>query len=99
MLLSEKKTEQYTLHLSFLPTSNQLDQNIFNWKTLVLDVSVSNQISASLDLCTGVQGSILGPLLLSLYINDLPSVCPDVETQLYADDSHIGACQDKVNGS
>ena len=32
------------------------------------------------------QGSILGPLILSQYINDRPSVRPEVWIQLYADD-------------
>lgn len=33
------------------------------------------------------QGSILGPLLFILYINELPSVIPESFTTLYADDS------------
>lgn len=31
----------------------------------------------------------MGPLLFTLYINDLPSVCPDVNIQMYADDTVI----------
>lgn len=35
------------------------------------------------------QGSILGPILVSLYINDLPNVCKSINIQMYADDAVI----------
>jgi hypothetical protein len=47
-------------------------------------------MSSTRDICMGVpQGSILGPILFSLFINDLPRNIPDVKMVLYADDTNM----------
>ncbi len=53
-------------------------------------VSVDGQLSDSLPVTIGVpQGSILGPLLFLLYLNDLPSVTESCSVSLFADDTEM----------
>ena len=60
-------------------------------------VSVKSTLSQPHTIKSGVpQGSILGPLLILIYINDMPLFIKRINTMLYADDATISASGKRI---
>ena len=58
---------------------------------------VNGNLSDSLDINCGVpQGSLFGPLLFLIYINDLPNCLSEATPRMYADDTNITVVSDSV---
>lgn len=70
-----------------------LNEEAVNWFRSYLSdrqfqVVIDNQFSTKANITSGVpQGSILGPLLFILHMNDLPFHLTETEIDLYADDA------------
>lgn len=72
-----------------------MEENSLAWLTSYLTnrsqaVCVEDELSSPMPVFSGVpQGSILGPVLFILYINDLPSCIQFSNIMMYADDTVI----------
>ena len=93
----------YQILLSIMQNQFGIHDNELNWFTSYLtdreQVScVNNHISSRKSIRNGVpQGSILGPLMFLLYINDLPEYLRFTTPGLYADDTQIYASSDNYD--
>ena len=67
-----------------------IEDRELDWFSRSQVVTIGNELSSEMRINSGVpQGSILRPVLFSLYMNDLPSCIKDANTIMYADDTLI----------
>ena len=87
-LINHSKLLEKLEHYGISPVSLPLFASYLSDRTQT--VCISGKQSTSLPLRHGIpQGSILGPLLFSIYINDLPLHISDTDCDMFADDTTL----------
>ena len=76
-------------------TANAWFQSYLSNRTQVCQVN--GKLSPSRSIITGIpQGSILGPLLFLIYVNDFPNCLTNAECDMFADDTQIASASNDI---
>ena len=85
------------LNYGFSNEAIELLKSYFNDRQQL--IKLDNNYSNLSKILLGVpQGSVLGPLLFIIFINDLPYYLSQIETTLFADDTTLFFCEDNYEG-
>ncbi|XP_065681560.1 uncharacterized protein LOC136095207 [Hydra vulgaris] len=70
----------------------------FDEDKYTLGVFIDLSKTTNMNIACGVpQGSILGPLLFLIYINDISNACTELDTILFADDTNLFYARNDIN--
>lgn len=80
--------QKLSCQFGFIESAKKFIESYLSGRSAV--IFSNNEYSEPVSICCGVpQGSILGPLLFSLYTNDFPSSLKHMKCHSYADDTQI----------